>query len=47
MCSYLLKKLNIILQEFQYGTNVFQTTTNKVFTLVNDSKVQRGVNCKS
>jgi len=34
------------LQEFQYGKDVFQTTTNKVFTLVNDSKVQRGVNSK-
>ena len=29
MCSYLLKRLNIILQEFQYGKDVFQTTTNK------------------
>ena len=35
------------LQEFQYGKETVQTTTNKVFTLVNDSKVQRGVNSKS
>ena len=31
------------LQEFQYGKDVFQTTTNKVSILVNDSKVQRGI----